>query len=176
MQFIQNLSVILVALFLLNGCNNNEPAVNSIPIEVADVSNIHHPHSKHFTSGQPTESQLQAFSELGVTKVVNLRSHQEMANIDEATWAANLGMSYHHIPVAGGDDLTREKVAEFHRVMSANEGQKTLLHCASSNRVGAMTALRAAWFQGASKEEALAKGREYGLRSLEPMVEKLLNE
>jgi uncharacterized protein (TIGR01244 family) len=176
MRFLHLLSVTLVALLLLSGCNEKEPTVNSIPVEVADVSNIHHPSAQHFTSGQPTQTQLQAFNELGVTKVINLRSHEEMASIDESTWAANLGMSYHHIPVAGGGDLTREKVAEFHRVMSANEGEKTLLHCASSNRVGALTALRAAWFQGASKEEALAKGREYGLRSLEPMVEKLLSE
>lgn len=175
MRFLHLLSLTFVALLLLSGCND-KPTVNSIPVEVADVTNIHHPSAQHFTSGQPTEAQLQAFKELGVTKVINLRSHEEMASIEESTWAANLGMSYHHLPVTGGDDLTRENVAEFHRIMSANEGDKTLLHCASSNRVGAMMALRAAWFQGATKEEALAKGQEYGMRSLEPLVEKLLNE
>ncbi|RUO48536.1 fused DSP-PTPase phosphatase/NAD kinase-like protein [Pseudidiomarina donghaiensis] len=176
MRFLSALSASFVALVLLSGCNQGEPSVNSIPVEVADVSNIHHPNTEHFTAGQPTEAQLATFAELGVTTVVNLRGEQEMADINEAQWTNNLGMRYYHLPVAGGDDLTRENVAEFHRIMSANEGEKTLLHCASSNRVGAMMALRAAWFQGASKQEALVKGQEYGMRSLAPMVEKLLSE
>lgn len=174
MRFITMLAVSLT-LLMLSGCNE-EPTVNSIPVAVADVDHIHHPTSQHYTAGQPTKPQLETFSQLGVTTVVNFRSNDEMQGVDEARWASELGMNYYHLPVAGGDDLNRENVAEFHRIMSANDGETTLLHCASSNRVGAMTALRAAWFQGASKEEALAKGREYGMRSLEPVVEKLLSE
>lgn len=175
MRLLQSIGFIFSVLFVLSGCNE-QSSVNSIPIEVADVANIHHPNETHFTSGQPTEAQLAAFENLGVTTVVNLRSHREMEGVDEATWASELSMSYYHLPVAGGGDLTRENVAEFHRIMTANDGENVLIHCASSNRVGAMTALRAAWFQGASKADAIKLGRDYGLKSLEPQVEKLLNE
>jgi hypothetical protein len=44
------------------------------------------------------------------------------------------------------------------------------VHCASSNRVGAMAALRAAWIDGRPTEEALQIGRAWGLKSLEPTV------
>jgi hypothetical protein len=49
-----------------------------------------------------------------------------------------------------------------------------LVHCASSNRVGAMIALRAALVDGASADAALAEGRRWGLKSLEPQVRERL--
>lgn len=176
MRNVTQIALLLFIAFLLTACGEEKASLNRIPVAVADVANIHHPNAQHFTSGQPTEAQLATFKELGVNHVVNLRSHEEMADVDAERWVDALGMNYYHLPVAGGGDLTRDNVAEFHRVMSNLEGEKALIHCASSNRVGAMTALRAAWFHGASKEDALAKGREYGMKSLEAQVEKLLSE
>jgi hypothetical protein len=46
----------------------------------------------------------------------------------------------------------------------------TLVHCGSSNRVGALLALRAAWLKGATLEAALAAGRSAGLTGLESAV------
>lgn len=169
----------IITVLFLAGCGDTTTP-NRIPIEVADVSNIHHPSARHFTSGQPTEAQLATFKELGVATVINLRSHAEMKAIPEAQWAQDLNLDYYQIPISGGDDLTRENVAEFHRLLNRPQGSesnaKVLMHCASSNRVGAMMALQAAWFEGASKEQALKLGRDYGLNGLAPQVEKLLSE
>ena len=62
------------------------------------------------------------------------------------------------------------------RLLAQAEGERTLLHCASGNRVGALMALRAAWLHGASDEEALAIGRAHGLASLRGQVEMLLRK
>lgn len=45
-----------------------------------------------------------------------------------------------------------------------------MVHCASSNRVGAMIALRVALVDGASADAALAAGLRWELKSLAPQV------
>ncbi|MFC5577936.1 hypothetical protein ACFPOA_07935 [Lysobacter niabensis] len=45
-----------------------------------------------------------------------------------------------------------------------------LVHCASGNRVGAIVALRAAWMEGRSTEDAIAIGKTWGLKGLEGEV------
>lgn len=166
---------IVLAVFAVAACGA-EPTVNRIPLDVADVPNIHHPTAQHFTSGQPAKNDLIKLKDQGVTAVINLLTDADMGNDDEANWAQELNLDYYRVPVAGGADLTRENVAELDRLIARTENQTTLIHCSSSNRVGAMMALRAAWHQGASTEEALTVGREYGLKGLHTQVEKLLNE
>ena len=48
-----------------------------------------------------------------------------------------------------------------------------LIHCASSNRVGALLALRES-LRGASDEEALEFGKQAGMTRLEPLVKERL--
>jgi len=55
-----------------------------------------------------------------------------------------------------------------------NAAHPIVVHCASSNRVGAMAALRAAWLQGQSADQAIETGKAWGLKSLEPEVRALL--
>ena len=166
---------IVLAVFAVAACDA-EPTVNRIPMDVADVPNIHHPTAQHFTSGQPAKNDLIKLKDQGVTAVINLLTDADMGNDDEANWAQELNLDYYRVPVAGGADLTRENVTEFDRLIALTADQTTLIHCSSSNRVGAMMALRAAWHQGASTEDALRVGRDYGLKDLQTHVEKLLNE
>lgn len=175
MRQVSTLLLIVLAVLALTACDA-EPTVNRIPLDVADVPNIHHPTAHHFTSGEPTKSDLIKLKGQGVTAVINLLTDADMGNHHEANWAQELNLDYYRVPVAGGADLTRENVAEFDRLIALTENQTTLIHCSSSNRVGAMMALRAAWHRGASTEEALTIGREYGLKGLHTQVEKLLNE
>ena len=55
--------------------------------------------------------------------------------------------------------------------LGATGQQKTLIHCASISRVGAMLA---AWHQRLSTAEALKVGGLAGLKSLEPTVIRVL--
>lgn len=126
------------------------------------------------TAGQPTPADFEAMAAAGLKHVVNLRPVSEDAGFDEAALAAKLGLGYTVVPVAGPGDLTLAKARELDAAMATTHGEPVLVHCASSNRVGGLLALRAAWLQGKSAEEALALGRAGGLTKMEPVVAGLL--
>lgn len=129
----------------------------------------------HYAHGQPTPEQLGELSALGVRTVINLRAPEEAIGFDEAGVAADLGLNYVTLPIAGAPDLDRARVTQFGEVLEeARRHGGVLIHCASSNRVGAMVALDEAFNRGASVEDALAHGRAAGLTALEPVVAALL--
>jgi uncharacterized protein (TIGR01244 family) len=117
---------------------------------------------------QPTRSDLALLKAAGVTAVVDLRSPGETRGFDEAAVAAEIGIHYVNLPIAGADDVTARNAAKLDAVLQEQDG-KALVHCASSNRAGALIALRAA-AAGASVDDALAIGRRAGMTSLEPVV------
>lgn len=129
-----------------------------------------------YVAGQPTAQELVEFAGDGGRHVIDLRGPSESPGFDEAAVVREAGMTYHKLPITGAAGLTRENVRSLDSLLSRLEGEKTLLHCASANRVGALMALRAKWLYGASEAEALALGREHGLTSLQPQVERLLKE
>lgn len=127
-----------------------------------------------WTSGQISADQLRALKAAGFSHIINLRPETEDAGYDEPAVAKELGLSFQRLPVSGPADLTRENVVAFNQLLSKVGNGKTLVHCASGNRVGALFALRAAWLQGKSVEEALAVGRAHGLTKMEGIVSGLL--
>jgi len=137
---------------------------------------LSHPTASHWAAGQPTPEQLPQIKAAGITHIVNLRPAAEDLNFDEASAAATLGLNYHPLPISGPADLTLAKAQALDTVLAAVGDAPTLIHCASSNRVGALMSLRAAWLHGQSADEALAIGRAYGLTAMEPLVQKLLSE
>ena len=126
------------------------------------------------TGGQPTADDFKAMAAAGLKHVINLRPATEDAGFDEAALVSQLGMHYTLIPVAGAGDLTEDNARKLDAAMSATAGQPTLVHCASSNRVGGLLAVRAARVQGKSNEDALAFGRAGGLTKMEPQVAQIL--
>lgn len=149
-------------------------ADNDIPAALQDVDHIHKPNDKHYAAGQPDEDQFQAFAQQGVQHVIDLRPPEESADINGPAWVSSAGMAYYHIPIASGDDLNREHVAVLDTILQRINGESTVLHCASSNRVGAMMALHAVWYEGMSEDEAIELGKEYGLTSLQGHVREVL--
>ena len=133
-----------------------------------------HPFEDIVTAGQPAPEQLEQVSDV-VRTVVNLRPHDEEGARDESREAQKLGLGYAHIPIAGTDDLNRKNVERFDEILQ--NGEKPLLtHCSSSNRVGALFALRAFWLDEASLDEALEIGRKAGLTKLETPVRNIMKE
>lgn len=147
---------------------------NPVPLSLQNVPYIHHPTLTHFTSGQPTEEQMAALATEGVQHLIDLRPADEADNARSAEWAGQYGLTYHHLPVTGADDLSYAQVKALDQILQAVGDDKALLHCASSNRVGAMIALHAVWFEGMEKQDAIIKGQDYGLTSLESAVNKAL--
>lgn len=131
---------------------------------------------KLWVMGIPSNSQLTEFADQGGELVINLLSHKEMENSEEAAVVTRNGMAYYHVPVNGVDGVTLENARMVDRILLKNSDKKAMVHCASSNRVGALMALRAGWLDGMPVEKALEIGREHGMTSLEGKIKSMLSE
>lgn len=140
-----------------------------------DIPNVCNLDSGMCTGGRPRPEHLKKAAEQGIKVVVNFCPPTEAIDYDEAAVVASLGMQYVNIPVAGPADLTRENVQKLADTLKISGEYGVLVHCASGNRVGAMLALKARYFDGATPMEALEIGRSAGLKALEPFVAQLLN-
>lgn len=125
------------------------------------------------TGGQPNQAQLEALAELGYTTVVNMRGPNEQGSTDPAAVEA-LGMTYVSIPITGATDVNEANARRLSEILEDSDGP-VVVHCASSNRVGALFALKAFYVDEASPEDALAMGKETGLTRLEPVVRQQLS-
>ena len=121
------------------------------------------------TSGRVDADEVRRLARRGVRHVIDLTHDSETPDFDEAAAVRAAGMRYDNLPIRGPEDLTPENVHAFDRLIAASS-RPLLVHCASRNRVGAMAALRAAWVEGKSAEEALEQGRRWGMTSLEGAV------
>ncbi|MBW2464866.1 MAG: hypothetical protein JRH11_24670 [Deltaproteobacteria bacterium] len=118
------------------------------------------------TGGMPDQAVLEAARDRGITTVISLRTLEEPGAAEEGALVEELGMTFVSIPVAGAEGIT-EANARLVRDAVGDDAAGTLLHCGSSNRVGALLALGAFFIDGASKDDAMTLGREAGLMSLE---------
>lgn len=88
-------------------------------------------------SGQPTEQQLIAIRDLGVSHVVNLAPHTNTGSLkDEAASVAALGMDYIHIPV-DFENPTEDDFTQFCDALKATRGEIIHIHCIYNARVSA---------------------------------------
>jgi len=141
---------------------------------LADLPNVSFPAPHRVASGRLQADDVAALQRAGIKQVIDLSVDSETPRFDEAAAMRAAGIDYHNLPIHGAADLTRNNVVQFDRLLHQAGTQETLVHCASSNRVGAMIALRAALIDGKSSEAALAEGRRWGMKSLEPVVRERL--
>lgn len=115
----------------------NIPNSFSAENDPAQILNWRRWNGKLTTSGQPTEDQLAAIREIGVTHVINLGLHShEKAIKDEFATVSRLGMTYIHIPV----EFTAPTDSDFHlfcKSMEEAEGARVHVHCIFNARVTA---------------------------------------
>lgn len=126
-----------------------------------------------YTAGQPSQSDWAKVAARGVTTVINLRTEGELKGRDEAAEVKAAGMRYIEIPVAGADGVNEANARLLHEALSPAHGA-VLVHCASSNRAGALLGLEQADFDGVSKEAALEIGRKAGVTSLDGKLQQVL--
>lgn len=118
----------------------------------------------------PTDAELAAAKAAGVRVVLDLRPATEGSAAADAARATASGLRALRIEVAGPAGLTRENVAAFAQLIDDPAQTPLLIHCATGNRVGALTALKAFWLDGMAAPAALDLGRAAGLTKLEPAV------
>lgn len=157
----------LFALVVLASCTD-APAVH------VDLMNGAQPLPGITTSGQPDETSLQSLAQAGFVTIIDLRAVDEDRGFDEKSAVEGLGMNYISLPISGADAINFENASLLDETLSGIDGP-VLVHCASSNRVGALLSLREK-MHGASADEALRLGTEAGLSSLRATVEARLSE
>lgn len=156
-----------ITLFILMSCvRTTDP--------LADLMNGAQPLPGITTSGQPSQAALQKIADAGYVTVIDLRGIDEDRGYDEKSAVEALGMDYISLPISGADAITYENASLLDEKLSEIDGP-VLLHCSSSNRVGALLSLRQR-MEGASTEDALSLGIEAGLANLRPTVEERLRE
>ena len=144
-------------------------------VEIASVNASGHvePVDGITAAGQPDVAALKVFADSGYVAVVDMRGPDEDRGMDDEKGVVEgLGLEYVPFPITSEDELTFDSARKLDELIQSYDGP-VLVHCASSNRVGAMLALRHS-LQGASDEEALAYGKAGGLTRLEPVVVKRL--
>lgn len=145
----------------------------SVACAAQGLPNLGHPEAEVYTSGRIGAGDVAQLQAKGVQHVIDLTIPAETPDFDEAAVLRHAGIAYDNLPIAGAGALTRENVIAFDALLR-DAGKPLLVHCASSNRVGAMAALRAAWIEGKPVDAALAEGRAWGMTSLEDAVRERL--
>jgi uncharacterized protein (TIGR01244 family) len=144
--------------------------------ETFGIPNATFPEPGVMAAGQPTGEQLQLLAEEGYKTVIDLREAEEPHGFNEPEAARQNGLAYVNVPVSL-QTLDQATVDKFLEAMKKAK-RPVLLHCASSNRVGA---LYYAWLvleEDVPARAAMAKAKAAGLShpELVQKVEKLVSE
>lgn len=140
------------------------------------IANASFPEPGVLAAGQPTGTQVQLAAEDGFKTVLDLRTPDEPRDFDEKEDARLNGLVYINVPV---NPATLDQATIDRFLAAMRKAQKpVLLHCSTSNRVGA---LWYAWLVLEKKQApaaALAKAKAAGLKNpeLTEKIEKLVAE
>ena len=132
------------------------------------VGNYNRPAPFIGTGGQLADGAMAELKGMGFKTVVSLLNPREGLEAEREA-AHEAGLNFYSISVSSKAP-TEEQVREFAGIVSATGNYPILVHCASSNRVGAMWALYRHQM-GVPAEIALEEGKAAGLKtSREPAV------
>lgn len=118
-------------------------------------------------AGQPDRDDFETLARSGYATVITLRAPDENQwNEQQVVEAA--GMKFVELPIRGPDDLNDRLFKRARDLLRAAEpDRKVCLHCASSNRVGAVWMAYRVLDEGVSLEQAHQEAEQVGLRSRE---------
>ncbi len=125
-------------------------------------------------AGQPDYIALAVFADRGYAAVIDLRAEHEPRGLDEKTAVEDLGMDYVLMPIVDTAAINFENARRLDELLKQYD-KPVLIHCGSSNRVGALLALRES-LNGADDASALQAGKDGGLTGLEMRVIEVLGE
>ncbi len=160
MRRMLTLAATLASMSLAPPATAQESARIPDQIEADAIRNYARIDDRLAVAGQPTMETLRALKQMGFKTVLSLRTPGEIEE-DEGAIAREAGLDYVSVPVSSAS-LSSADVDAVARVLDDETTAPVLLHCASSNRVGAVMALLEAR-RGKSTEDALAFGKQAGL-------------
>jgi len=125
-----------------------------------------HLYQNLYVAGQLGEADFEALKEAGVNTIINNRPDNEEAGQLSADEAAQLakqnGIEYHHLPMANGQPLPENLVAEFKAIV-ANSNGSVLAHCRSGMRSSFIWALGAIPTGNVSVDQAIEAASSAGI-------------
>lgn len=166
-------SVFIAAIAVSTVIASEQPVATDVVNNVS-IKNFAAHNNLVFSAAQPTKEQFKQLSQAKVKHVINLRAADEQ-DWDEGALVNSLGMSYHAIEIAGAKDVNTDNAKQLANLLEQLKGESVVVHCASSNRVGALMAI-SAHQQGTDIEYAIEIGKQWGMASLEPVVRKVVND
>ncbi|WP_133405907.1 beta-lactamase hydrolase domain-containing protein [Parashewanella tropica] len=114
-----------------------------------------------FSSGFITAEQLATIKQVGVCSIICLLPDGEIDK-NEVAKAAELGLSFHRLPISGVEDITFGNAEKFESLLQIVKGQPFLVHCKSANRNASLITLVAYKYNGNDAEQALVLGKFWG--------------
>lgn len=117
-----------------------------------------------FIGPQPQYVDFKTIKAAGFTKVINLRTPDEMKELKfhEDHLLDKADIDYDLIPIGGKEyQYSPTKLAEFAKSLESAEG-KVLLHCRSGHRASQLWAAYLVKYQGKTPDQALAKVKDMG--------------
>lgn len=171
------LLTIIGNLLALSACAGDIELAPASPLKV-DLKNVVEtgvvrPVDGITAAGQPDETAFAVFANNGYVAVVDLRMADEDRGLNEKAVVEGLGMDYVSLPV-GRDGISFDNAESLDKLIRSYDAP-VLVHCGSSNRVGALLALRAS-LGGADDAAAIDLGKQGGLKSLEGRVRDVLDD
>jgi protein tyrosine phosphatase (PTP) superfamily phosphohydrolase (DUF442 family) len=127
------------------------------------------------TFGQPTAGELLSFGDSDVGTVICLRAASEDGTGWEEEFARRNDIHFVRLPIEGPQDLTRANAEALAKAMASAPGGAAV-YCGSSNRVGALIALKAFYVDGIPANEALELGKQHGLTRMEAATRRVLEQ
>ncbi len=171
------LFVLVVAVLVSGAALSGETNINpdlKVNLDAIVEDGVVQPVDGVSAAGQPDQAALEVFAKSGYTTVIDLRGADENRGFDESSVVESLGMKYVLFPITGLEAISYQNAAQLDELIAASDGP-VLVHCGSSNRVGALFALSKR-MKGADADEAMSYGVEAGLTSLAVPVQGLLNQ
>ncbi len=117
-----------------------------------------------YLAGQPTPEDLLLLKQEGIKTIITLRKSSEIS-WDEATAVTQQGMKFVEVPFQAPEELKPEIFDKVLKVFRDKKRGPTVLHCASSNRVGAIWYAYRVLDGKLTPEAALKEAKIVGLRT-----------
>ncbi len=135
-------------------------------IEKVDIGAASPAHQigRYYLAGQPAAADMPDLHERGIRTVISLRTPGEI-DWDEKAAVEAAGMKFVSIPFRGADSLGDSQIEAALKELADEANGPILLHCGTSNRVGAIWYAHRIRHDGLTPEEAMAEAKEVGLRN-----------
>ncbi len=153
------------------------PSISLEELQKAEIPNLS-VHSSLYSNGvictgQLSESQMALLKDEGAKTFISLRVATEKGAGWEEAYAADQGVDFTRMEIAGAAGVTVEAAKRLHETLTEADGP-VVLYCGSSNRVGALLGIAAHTEGGMPKDKALELAESAGMTRLAPVVRELL--